>query len=121
MIGETICRACGGSDLFMYLPLGDHPAANAFIRPENIDQPDVRYPLNTSACLDCALIQVSDPLPSDYYVDYVYMPSATTTMPKHFCSLAQRFRSGLAHEEPGLVIDIGSNDGLLLEATDFRE
>ncbi len=116
MIGETICRACGSTNLLNYLPLGDHPAANAYVRPENLAVPDIRYPLDTHACLDCALIQVKDPLPADYYVDYVYMPSASDTMPVHFKALAAKFRTDLAKGKPGLVIDIGSNDGLLLAA-----
>jgi SAM-dependent methyltransferase len=116
MIGETICRACGSSNLLNYLPLGDHPAANAYVRPEHLGRPDIRYPLNTHACLDCALIQVRDPLPADYYVDYVYMPSASDTMPVHFNALAAKFKNELAHGKPGLIVDIGSNDGLLLAA-----
>jgi SAM-dependent methyltransferase len=102
--------------MFMYLPLGDHPPANAFVRPENLGKPELRYPLDTCACLDCGLIQVPDPLPSDYYVDYVYMPSASTTMPRHFAELAHRFATELVEEKGQLVVDIGSNDGLLLAA-----
>ena len=37
-LGKTICRACGSSNLLCYLPLGDHPAANAFVRPERLDE-----------------------------------------------------------------------------------
>ncbi|CAN5187966.1 class I SAM-dependent methyltransferase [soil metagenome] len=116
MNGQTICRACDSANLYNYLPLGDHPAANAFVRPERIDEPDIRYPLNTHACLDCGLIQVPDPLPSDYYVDYVYVPSASHTMPEHFRDLAKRFRADLLADADSLIVDIGSNDGLLLAA-----
>lgn len=110
------CRACGADNLFCYLPLGDHPAANDFLRPEKLDQPDRRYPLDTHACLACGLIQVPDQLPSDFYVDYVYIPSASTTMPKHFAALAERFRNELITAPGQLVVDIGCNDGLLLSA-----
>lgn len=116
MIGQTVCRACGSDNLYCYLPLGAHPAANAFVRPERLGEPDIRYPLDTYACLDCALIQVADPLPADYYVDYVYIPSASTTMPEHFRTLARRFKAELIDAPGQLVVDIGSNDGLLLAA-----
>jgi SAM-dependent methyltransferase len=116
MYGRTVCRACKSTNLYCYLPLGDHPAANAFVRPARLDEPDHLYPLDTFACLDCALIQVSDPLPADYYVDYVYVPSASTTMPEHFRALAKRFKSELITGPDQLVVDIGSNDGLLLAA-----
>jgi SAM-dependent methyltransferase len=96
--------------------MGDHPAANAFVRPENLDKPDMLFPLESHACLDCGLIQIPDPLPADFYVDYVYMPSATTTMPAHFAALARQFREELVEAPGQLVVDIGSNDGLLLAA-----
>lgn len=110
------CRACGADNLFCYLPLGDHPAANDFLRSEKLDQPDRRYPLDTHACLACGLIQVPDQLPSDFYVDYVYIPSASTTMPRHFAALAERFREELITAPGQRVVDIGCNDGLLLSA-----
>lgn len=111
----TQCRACKSKDLFCYLPLGDHPAANAFVAAERKDIPDVTFPLDTQVCLDCALIQVADQLPPDFYVDYLYLPSSSSTMPKHFRALAQRFKDDITG--PGQrVVDIGCNDGLLLAA-----
>ena len=116
MVELTQCRACDSKDLYGYLPLGDHPAANAFVRPENVDTPDMVFPLNTIACLSCGLIQVADPLPPDFYVDYVYVPSASATMPVHFSDLARRFREDLITAPDQYVLDIGCNDGLLLAA-----
>lgn len=112
----TQCRACDSENLYTYLPLGDHPAANAFVREADRDIPDSLYPLDTIACLDCALIQVADPLPPDFYVDYVYVPSGSTTMPVHFSALAKKFRQSLVTEDGQIVMDIGCNDGLLLAA-----
>ena len=112
----TQCRACDSTHIFCYLPLGDHPAANAFVREANRDTADSLYPLDTIACLDCGLIQVADPLPPDFYVDYVYVPSGSTTMPMHFSALARKFRQNLVTGDGQIVMDIGCNDGLLLAA-----
>jgi SAM-dependent methyltransferase len=116
MNGKTVCRACGGNNLYCYLRLGNHPAANAFVRPERLSEPDIRHPLDTHVCLDCALIQIPNQLPPDFYLDYVYVPSASMTMPQHFRQLAHRFRQNLATSAGQLVVDIGCNDGLLLAA-----
>lgn len=116
MTSIDTCRACGSRNVLCYLPLGDHPAANAFVRAEKAAEPDLLYPLDTHVCLDCALIQVADPLPSDFYVDYVYVPSASATMPVHFRALAKRFAEEFATVASDLVVDIGCNDGLLLAA-----
>ena len=110
------CRACDSNDLLCYLPLGNHPAANAFVRAENRNKEDCLYPLDTIVCLSCGLIQVADPLPSDFYVDYVYVPSGSTTMPVHFGALARKFRSELVTSGDQIVMDVGCNDGLLLAA-----
>ena len=79
MLGKTVCRACDSTNMYGFLAMGDHPAANAFVRPEKLSEPDQLFPLESHACLDCGLIQIPDPLPADFYVDYVYMPSATTS------------------------------------------
>ena len=112
----TICRACTSTHLYCYLPLGDHPPANTFPREQDLVKPDTTFPLNTFVCLDCGLIQVPDQLPPDFYVDYVYIPSASATMPLHFQALARRFRETLITAPDQLVVDIGCNDGLLLAA-----
>lgn len=112
----TTCRACKGSNLFLYLPLGDHPPANAFLRAEHLGRPEASYPLDTHVCLDCALIQVPDQLPPDFFEDYVYIPSASETMQRHFGAVAQRFKERLITAPDQLVVDIGCNDGLLLAA-----
>ena len=56
----TNCRACKRTNLFMSLPLGDHPPANGFLRASQLSQPEARFPLNTHVCLDCGLIQVPE-------------------------------------------------------------
>lgn len=110
------CRACTSENLLMYLPLGEHPAANAFLRPDQVGATEARWPLDTHVCLDCALIQVPDQLPSDFFVDYLYIPSASATMHAHFRDTARRFRERLITAPGQRVVDIGCNDGLLLGA-----
>ena len=110
------CRACKSENLYCYLPLGNHPAANAFVSEARKAQPDAVYPLDTLVCLDCALIQVKDQLPPDFYVDYLYVPSGSSTMPKHFTTLAKRFKEELITAPGQRVVDIGCNDALLLAA-----
>ena len=112
----TVCRACGSGNLFLYLALGDHPPANAFRRPAQLDSPEPRFPLDTHVCLDCALIQVPDKLPPDFFEDYVYIPSASDTMRRHFGALARRFKEELISVPGQRLVDIGCNDGLLLSA-----
>jgi SAM-dependent methyltransferase len=112
----TTCRACTSTALYLYLPLGDHPAANAFPPTAAAGLPEAKWPLDTHVCLDCALIQVPDQLPPDFFIDYLYIPSASDTMHEHFRGLARGFRDRCVTAPGQLVVDIGCNDGLLLAA-----
>ena len=110
----TRCRACLSGNMFMFLPLGNHPPANAFVRPEQLNGADPAFSLDTHVCLDCALIQVPNVIPPDFFRNYVYVPSASDTMHDHFAGLAGVVRSSLATGSDQLVVDIGCNDGLFL-------
>src|SRR3546814_10164049 len=105
------CRACLAPDPYLFLPMGDHPPAQAFIRSGDVAKDQPAFPLNTQVCLECGLIQVADQIPPDYFRHYLYVPSGAATMHTHFRGLAEVVTEK-AHG--GLVIDIGCNDGLRL-------
>jgi SAM-dependent methyltransferase len=102
--------------MYMFLPLGDHPPANAFLRPDQADQPEAKFALDTHVCLACGLIQVPNVIPPDFFRTYVYVPSASDTMHGHFAGLARLVRERLLTAGDGLVVDIGCNDGLFLSS-----
>ena len=108
----TTCRACLASDLYLFLPLGDHAPAQMLIRPDELGKTQPSFPLNAQVCLKCGLIQVADQIPADFFRHYLYVPSGAATMHTHF----REFAEVLSREVgiPGLIVDIGCNDGLLL-------
>lgn len=106
------CRACGSDKMMLFLPMGDHPPANMFVRPQDRDLPQPAFPLNTQACLDCGMIQVADQIPDGFFSHYLYVPSGARTMHGHFEGLAHVLTDLAAPD--GLIVDIGCNDGLML-------
>ena len=106
-----VCRACGSAHLLLFLPMGNHPPANMFVRPEDAAEPQPAFPLNAQACLDCGLIQVADQVPDGFFRHYLYIPSGAVTMHGHFEGLARVLTDKAAG---GLIVDIGCNDGLML-------
>ena len=109
------CRTCKSDRLYMFLPLGDHPLANGFLREEQLTDPEARFPLNVHACLQCGLIQVADQVPAGYFRHYVYIPSAAQAMHGHFAGLAEVVATRFLDQPNALTVDIGCNDGLFLD------
>jgi SAM-dependent methyltransferase len=113
MASLNSCRACTASSPTLFLPLGDHPPANGFIRAADMEREQAAYPLNTQICLECGLIQVADQVPEDFFRHYLYVPSSASSMHTHFAELASVLTLEAGRE---LIVDIGCNDGLLLSA-----
>jgi SAM-dependent methyltransferase len=110
------CRACLSGQLLMYLPLGLHPPANAFLRAEQLRERELLLDLNTHVCVHCGLVQIPDQIPAGFFEHYLYVPSASDTMHRHFDEFAQRIRQRFLPGERDLLVDIGCNDGLFLNA-----
>lgn len=109
----TTCRACKAPSPYLFLPLGDHAPGQMLIRPEDLDREQPSFPLNTQVCLECGLVEIADQIPADFFRHYLYVPSGAARMHSHFSDFA-RVLSDKARG--GLIVDIGSNDGLLLAA-----
>jgi SAM-dependent methyltransferase len=110
----TTCRTCKSERLYLFLPLGEHPLANGFLREEQLREPEARFPLDVHVCLDCGLIQVADQVPAEYFRQYVYIPSSAEAMHGHFAGLAEGLAERFLAAPEDLTIDIGCNDGLFL-------
>ncbi len=110
----TACRTCKGTNLYLFLPLGDHPLANGFLRYDQLGAAEPKFALDTHVCLDCGLIQVRDNVPAEYFRNYVYLPSASPQMHRHFDTYASAVFERFLGRPNVLSVDIGCNDGLFL-------
>jgi hypothetical protein len=108
------CRACESTNVFEVLSLGKMPLANGFTR--SINDIEENYDLTLVKCDDCHLAQLSTLAPPlEMFEDYLYVPSTSKMMLAHFDSLAAFVIERFKLSQNDLVIDIGSNDGTLLE------
>lgn len=110
----TFCRACKSRHLHLFLPLGMHPPANAFLKQAQLKEQQAVFPLDAYVCLDCGLIQVADHIPPDFFRNYVYVPSTSENMRRHFSTFADLLASRFLATPDCLAVDLGCNDGLLL-------
>jgi C-methyltransferase-like protein/methyltransferase family protein/putative zinc binding protein len=119
---RTTCRICGSTELTNVLDLGEQCIAGAFAEPGG-DQPVQRtIPLELVRCdmtrdeNACGLVQIRHTVPgSILYHSYWYRSGINSTMTKNLHGIA-RAAEELAGLEPGdLIVDIGCNDGTLLD------
>ena len=114
---ETECRICSGQDLELILDLGNQPLANAFIKKEDLEKSENRFPLRLYLCRNCHLLQLLDIVDKEYlFKEYLYLTSASKPIVDHFKTYASEIYDEFLKvlDEP-LVIEIGSNDGSLLK------
>ncbi len=111
----TSCRICGSSKLYSFLSLDSMPIPNGFLTKEELKKNEPRYPLGVNVCEDCWLVQLTHIIPPEImFKNYLYIPSTSTTMLKHFKAFADSAIEDFKLTSKDLVIDIGSNDGTLL-------
>lgn len=99
----------------MFLPLGSHPLANGFLTKRQLTEVEPFFPLDAHVCLECGLIQIPDNVPSDFFRQYVYVPSVSEAMHNHFAGLAALVAGQFLASLQSLTVDIGCNDGLFLK------
>ena len=111
---KDYCRSCGSEKINCFLPLGKHGPAQGFLREDQL-QDETLFDLDTHACLDCGLVQVPNRIPPDFFRHYLWVPSTATQMHAHFRGLAELIQQRLLEDESELFVDIGCNDGCLLD------
>jgi hypothetical protein len=112
------CRICKGRNLEPFLDLGFTPPADQFLLRRQLHEPETHYPLTVLACTDCGLVQLSYVVPPEvlYQHDYPYESSTTQTGRRHWAEFAETTRVQRSLKRADLVVDIGSNVGVLLDA-----
>lgn len=114
------CRLCHGTDLELVLGLTPTPLADAYVPPARADEPQPVFPLDMYLCHDCGFVQLLDVVqPQEIYVDYIYESSSSLGLAEHFDGYAEEVLGRVRPPAGSLVIDVGSNDGMLLQS--FRK
>lgn len=110
------CFICGNKNLFKFLDLGKQPPSDAFLRADDLDKLEAKYPLELYFCENCSLVQLGYVVdPKVLFLEYVYTTGMNNSLRANFkelvAKLVQRWNIG----KKDFVVDIGSNDGTLLQ------
>ena len=118
---KDACRLCKSSELNTFLDLGFSPISDQILTLNQLDEPETSYPITVNSCKKCGFCQlgyVVDPKLM-YNENYSYDGSATATLRSHHIAMANQICEKFDLEKDSLVIDIGSNAGVLLSG--FRD
>lgn len=112
----TRCRSCGETGPAPVLDLGRTPLANALVAAEDLGRPEATYPLELVWCPTCTLVQITATVPPDVlFREYAYFSSYSDTTLRHARELAERTIAGRGLGPASRVVEVGSNDGYLLQ------
>jgi SAM-dependent methyltransferase len=110
------CRLCGSRNLDVALPLTPTPLADAYVPMEQGDVVQEVYPLDLYLCRNCGFSQLCDVISAEsIYIDYIYETKSSLGLVDHFRRYAHAVLDRINPLPGSLVVDIGSNDGSLLQ------
>ncbi|MDZ4662716.1 MAG: class I SAM-dependent methyltransferase [Pseudomonadota bacterium] len=111
------CRSCKSEIKNPFLSLGKTPLSNSYLKKEDLNKPELEFPLETFVCPQCFLVQVDDfEQPENIFnEDYAYFSSYSDSWLKHCEEYASEMTTRLGLGAKSLVMEIASNDGYLLQ------
>ncbi|QEC43860.1 class I SAM-dependent methyltransferase [Pseudobacter ginsenosidimutans] len=111
------CRFCKTELSQVFIDLVNSPASNSFLTKEQLNEPEIFYPLKTFTCPNCFLVQVDEYKKSDaiFNSDYVYFSSYSTSWLKHAKAYTEKMIHRFGYNQQSKVVEIASNDGYLLQ------
>jgi SAM-dependent methyltransferase len=113
---RTRCRLCDGGHLDCVLPLCASPIADAYVPAERLSEPQPTYPLDLYLCRSCGHVQNLDVVdPELLFRDYGYVTASSSGLVEHYRQYAREVADRTGLRAGDLVVDIGSNDGSLLD------
>ncbi len=99
----------------MVFALEPAPLAEAYLPPERAAEGDARYPLDVFLCRQCGGVQLLDVIDAGHlFRDYQYTSSMSPDLGDHFKKYAESVCERFKPNPGSLVVDVGSNNGLLL-------
>jgi SAM-dependent methyltransferase len=111
------CRFCKTELTHVFIDLVNSPASNSFLSREQLNEPEVFYPLKVYTCPNCFLVQIDEYKKSDaiFNSEYVYFSSFSTSWLEHSRRYAEQMIGRFGYNGSSLVMELASNDGYLLQ------
>src|SRR6516225_11690220 len=109
------CRFCGGS-LAEFVDLGMSPLCESYLTKDQLNSMEPFYPLAACVCRDCLLVQLQEYVaPEHIFSEYAYFSAYSDAWLDHSRSYVEGMTERLGLGPASRVIELGSNDGYLLQ------
>lgn len=111
----TRCLICE-NEIQPFLNFGKMPIANGFLSEDQF-QKEPFFDLSVGLCETCLMVQLTERLDPDqmFHENYAYFSSISVRMSNHFREFAHYARDNYLSKEKPFVVEIGSNDGIMLK------
>lgn len=111
------CRFCQNELKYEFVDLGFSPPSNSFLMREELNEPEVFFPLKIMVCEECFLVQIDEFAKHEdiFNSDYVYFSSFSTSWLAHSKAYTEMMIKRFSYDHKSKVIEIASNDGYLLQ------
>ncbi len=110
------CRHCNTPLTHVFVDLGSAPPSNAYLRSEQLNAPEVWYPLRVMVCDHCWLVQTEDFTAADqlFDADYAYFSGFSSSWLEHTGRYAQTMINRFTLDVESSVVEVATNDGTVL-------
>lgn len=112
-----LCRFDGLPVTQEFVDLGFSPASNSFLSKEQLNEPEVYYPLKLYVSDRTFLVQVDEYKKHDeiFSTDYVYFSSYSKSWLAHSKAYVEMMVERFGFNQQSHIVEIASNDGYLLQ------
>lgn len=111
------CRFCNAQLKYVFVDLGLQPPSNAFLTKEQLAEPEPLYPLKVYVCSSCWLVQIPEYKKATeiFKDDYIYFSSESPPNVGHAQKYVEMMMKRFQYTPESLIVEVGSNDGYLLQ------
>jgi SAM-dependent methyltransferase len=110
------CLFCSAPLRHTVVDLGMSPLCESYLTGEQLGQMEPFYPLHAYVCEQCFLVQVQEFVsPEGIFTEYAYFSSYSDSWLAHARAYADMITDRLGLGAASQVVELGSNDGYLLQ------
>ena len=110
------CMFCASTLHDTVIDLGKSPLCETYLEESQLNEMEPFYPLHAYVCRSCWLVQVEEYVsPDGIFTEYPYFSSYSDSWLAHARRYVDRAVERFALDGSSMVVELGSNDGYLLQ------